>query len=116
MDQLRVLQAAHLFVTHCGMNSVSESIWQGVPMVLSPQQSEERMVARRAAELGAGLLLKRSGPTAIRAAVEQVLSRRADYCRAIEPLAAGFRAAGGALRAAEHIEGVIARRSGVARP
>ena len=55
VDQLRVLQAAHLFVTHCGMNSVSESIWQGVPMVLSPQQSEERMVARRAAELGAGL-------------------------------------------------------------
>ena len=116
VDQLRVLQAAHLFVTHCGMNSVSESIWQGVPMVLSPQQSEERMVARRAAELGAGLLLKRSGPAAIRAAVEEVLSRRADYCRAIEPLAAGFRAAGGALRAAEHIEGVIARRSGVARP
>ena len=116
VDQLRVLQATHLFVTHCGMNSVSESIWQGVPMVLSPQQSEERMVARRAAELGAGLLLKRSGPAAIRAAVEEVLSRRADYCRAIEPLAAGFRAAGGARRAAEHIEGVIARRSGVARP
>ena len=116
VDQLRVLQATHLFVTHCGMNSVSESIWQGVPMVLSPQQSEERMVARRAAELGAGLLLKHSGPAAIRAAVEEVLSRRADYCRAIEPLAAGFRAAGGALRAAEYIEGVIARRSGVARP
>jgi len=74
------------------------------------------MVARRAAELGAGLLLERMAPAAIRAAVEEVLSRREAYCRALEPLAASFRAAGGARRAAEHIEGVIARRSGGARP
>ena len=65
VDQLRVLQAAHLFVTHCGMNSVSESIWQGVPMVLSPQQSEERMVARRAAELGMKVLGKHFKPAGV---------------------------------------------------
>ncbi len=41
VEQLRVLGEASVFLTHCGMNSVSESIWCGVPMVLAPQQSEE---------------------------------------------------------------------------
>ena len=62
VEQLRVLGEASVFLTHCGMNSVSESIWCGVPMVLAPQQSEEGAVARRAAELGAGLRLERRGP------------------------------------------------------
>ena len=47
VEQLRVLGEASVFLTHCGMNSVSESIWCGVPMVLAPQQSEEAAVARR---------------------------------------------------------------------
>ena len=71
-----MLGEASVFLTHCGMNSVSESIWCGVPMVLAPQQSEEAAVARRAAELGAGLRLERRGPAAVRAAVEQVLGHR----------------------------------------
>ena len=66
-----MLGEASVFLTHCGMNSVSESIWCGVPMVLAPQQSEEAAVARRAAELGAGLRLERRGPAAIRAAVSR---------------------------------------------
>ncbi len=116
VEQLRVLGEASVFLTHCGMNSVSESIWCGVPMVLAPQQSEEAAVARRAAELGAGLRLERRGPAAIRAAVEQVLGQRERYRRAIAPLAAGFRAAGGAARAAEKIEETIARKTEEARP
>ena len=111
VEQLRVLGEASVFLTHCGMNSVSESIWCGVPMVLAPQQSEEGAVARRAAELGAGLRLERRGPAAIRAAVEQVLGHRERYRQAIAPLAAGFRAAGGAARAAEKIEETIARKT-----
>ena len=68
------------------------------------------------AELGAGLRLERRGPAAIRAAVEQVLGQRERYRRAIAPLAAGFRAAGGAARAAEKIEETIARKTEEARP
>ncbi|MFR9221427.1 MAG: glycosyltransferase [Flavonifractor plautii] len=111
-----MLGEASVFLTHCGMNSVSESIWCGVPMVLAPQQSEEGAVARRAAELGAGLRLERRSPAAIRAAVEQVLGHRERYRQAIAPLAAGFRAAGGAARAAEKIEETIARKTEEARP
>ena len=45
VDQLRVLQAAHLFVTHCGMNSANEAIFCQVPTILFPQQGEEAAVA-----------------------------------------------------------------------
>ena len=90
-----MLGEASVFLTHCGMNSVSESIWCGVPMVLAPQQSEEGAVARRAAELGSGLRLERRSPAAIRAAVEEVLAQREAYGGALAPWAAGFRAAGG---------------------
>jgi UDP:flavonoid glycosyltransferase YjiC (YdhE family) len=60
--------------------------------------------------------LERRGPAAIRAAVEEVLAQREAYRRAIAPLAAGFRAAGGAARAAEKIEETIARKTEEARP
>ncbi len=47
-----------VFVTHSGMNSVNESLYYGVPMVLFPQHSEQRMVANRVVHLGAGIMLK----------------------------------------------------------
>lgn len=115
MEQLRVLGEASVFLTHCGMNSVSESIWCGVPMVLAPQQSEEGRWPGGLRSWG-GLRLERRGPAAIRSAVEEVLAQREAYRRAIEPLAAGFRAAGGAARAAEKIEETIARKTEEARP
>lgn len=49
VDQLKVLQQADVFITHCGMNSVSESLYFGVPTVLFPQHSEQMMVANRTA-------------------------------------------------------------------
>lgn len=109
VDQLAVLRQADAFITHCGMNSVSESIACGVPMVLFPQHSEEGAVANRAAELQTGVLLRDTAPQTIRAAVESVLQNSAlrENARA---LAATFREAGGAPRAADKIESA-ARKS-----
>ena len=47
VDQLAVLARASVFVTHCGMNSVSEGLYFGVPLVLYPQQAEQGLVALR---------------------------------------------------------------------
>ncbi|KAE8809832.1 Glycosyltransferase [Hordeum vulgare] len=46
-DQVRVLSHAAVgcFVTHCGWNSVMESMACGVPMVCVPQMSDQRMNA-----------------------------------------------------------------------
>ena len=42
------------------MNSASESLYFGVPLVLFPQTNEQSGVAARVAELGAGLKLEKS--------------------------------------------------------
>ena len=36
-----MLARASVFVTHCGMNSASEGLYFGVPLVLYPQQAEQ---------------------------------------------------------------------------
>ena len=102
VDQLAVLAGSHVFLSHCGMNSVSESLYLGVPLVLFPQQQEQALVARRTAQLGAGLLLKRAAPQAIRQSVLQVLGQLS-YTACARAMSADLRTAGGARLGAEKI-------------
>ena len=74
VDQMALLEKADVFLTHCGMNSANEALSYGVPLVCLPQTSEQGGVAERAAELGAGLLLKKPTVQNIRRAVERGLS------------------------------------------
>ena len=57
VDQIAVLQKADVFISHCGMNSVSESLYFGVPLLMLPQTSEQAGVAERVSQLGAGIKL-----------------------------------------------------------
>jgi len=102
VDQISVLEQADVFITHCGMNSVSESLWFGVPMLLLPQTAEQGGVAVRVEQLGAGLRPESTSAPALRAAVEQVLNTP-DYRKHAERLAAGFRRCSGPRGAAEKI-------------
>ena len=103
VDQLSVLAGADAFITHCGMNSVSESLYMAVPLVLYPQTGEQRAVARRTEEMGAGMMLIDDSVSGIRAAVHEVLGNIA-YKKAAEACRADFRACSGAAGAAEFIE------------
>ena len=100
---MAVLEKADVFVSHCGMNSVSESLYFSVPLVMLPKTSEQEGVAARVEQLGAGLRLKQTTPEAIRAAVETVLSTPS-YGENARTIAAGFRACSGAAGAADKIE------------
>lgn len=102
-NQLQILAEASIFVTHCGMNSVSESLLSGVPMVMVPQTGEEAAVARRTCEVGAGLLLKEISPKTIRTAVNQILTQNS-YAKAAEAMRADFLSCPGAAGAAHFIE------------
>lgn len=82
VDQPEVLAKANVFLTHCGMNSVSESLYMATPMVLYPQTNEQRAVARR---------------------VREILSAPA-YAKAAQDCAGDFRSCGGAAEAADFIE------------
>lgn len=110
VNQLSVLASADAFVTHCGMNSAMESLYMGVPMVCFPQHAEERAVANRIEELGAGVPLKRNTAAAIREAVNQIL-REPGYRGHAGTLSDDLRRCGGAERAAAFVERVLRERA-----
>ena len=103
VDQLEVLSRASVFLTHCGMNSVSESLYMATPMVLFPQTNEQRAVARRAGEMGTGVQLKEDSAEAIRAAVRTILGND-EYAWNAMRCSQDFRSAPGPKGAAEFIE------------
>lgn len=105
VDQIAVLEQADVFVSHCGMNSVNESLYFGVPLVMLPQTSEQGGVAQRVLQLGAGVKLERTDAKSVLHAVEQILADTA--CRDnASRIAEGFRRCPGAKGAADTIERV----------
>lgn len=103
VDQPDILSRADVFITHCGMNSVSESLYMATPLVLYPQTSEQRAVARRTEEIGAGLMLTDDSAKGIRLAVQEILKNN-DYRVAAKDCSADFRFCIGTVGAAEFIE------------
>ena len=102
VDQIAVLQQADAFISHCGMNSVSESLYFSVPLIMLPQTKEQEAVAARTAELGAGLMLRDTGAESIRRAVERILTEP-EFRHNAEKIAHSFRACSGAAGAADRI-------------
>ena len=125
VDQIAVLAQADAFISHCGMNSVNESLYYRVPLILYPQTTEQGGVANRVAQLGAGIYLEETGaanrkrtvsagnrrfepaPAAIRSAVDRVLQDDT-YRRSASAISDGFRSCSGAGGAADKILEVIA--------
>ena len=95
-----------VFVSHCGINSVYESMVAGTPIVGIPMLSDQRDMAARVADAGVGLWVDKTRFTAVqlRTAVDRV--RLDDSFRTrIAPIQAACAAAGGVRRAADLIEG-----------
>ncbi len=111
VNQLEVLASCDVFLTHCGMNSASESLLCGTPMVLFPQHSEEAAVAGRVRELGAGLPLGRPSVRNIRRAVLSVLHDPA-FKSSAQALREDFLASRGAKEAADFIEEIAQTQGG----
>ena len=102
VDQIAVLQQADVFVSHCGMNSVSESLYFGVPLVMLPQTSEQKGVAQRVHQLGAGVKLKKSDADSLLNGIDIVL-RDPEYRERAAKLSEDFRRCSGAKGAADKI-------------
>lgn len=103
VDQLDVLSRASVFITHCGMNSVSESLYMATPMVLYPQTHEQAAVSRRAYEIGAGELLKDASVSGIKSAVQNILKNK-KYADAARKCSEDFRNSPSPKASAEFIE------------
>src|SRR2546428_7511057 len=76
VDQIDILSRAAVFVTHAGMNSVSESFCAGVPMIAFPQAMDQFAIARYVAAAGAGFELSERDLSArsIRERVDELLN------------------------------------------
>lgn len=103
VDQIAVLNKADVFLSHCGMNSVNESLYYQVPLVTYPQTTEQAGVATRVEQLGAGVRLKKTSADSIRSAVESVLNTNSYRENAVK-ISEGFKKCTGVKGAADKIE------------
>ena len=102
VDQIAVLKKADVFVSHCGMNSVSESLYFEVPLVMLPQTTEQKGVSERILELGAGIKPHKMDGTSVLSAVNQIIGD-ISYKKNAEKIACGFKNTSGAKGAADKI-------------
>jgi len=104
VPQLEILQQADVFITHGGMNSSSEGLYFGVPLVVIPVMGDQPIVANRIEELGAGLQLNRQELDALtlRKTTEQVLSNPSFKEKSLI-IGKSLRDSGGYKKAAEAI-------------
>ena len=113
VPQLQLLQRAALFITHSGMNSVSEGLCAGVPLLMIPQAADQLFIAQRVQRLGAGKVLRNTKLNAnrLRKAAEEILAQPAFRQRSAS-IGASLRQAGGPPYAVDEIE-AFKRRHGM---
>jgi zeaxanthin glucosyltransferase len=107
--QLDLLKRAQLTLTHAGLNTVLDSLANGVPLVTVPITYEQPAIARRVAWTGTGRSVafdKLDVPT-LRASLERVL-HDPSYRQAAQRLSRITADAGGTHRAADIVESSVA--------
>ena len=102
VDQISVLEKADVFVSHCGMNSVSESLYFEVPLVMLPQTTEQKGVAERVSQIGAGIKLEKLDGATVLGAINKILSD-STYKENATKIADGFKNSSGSKGAADKI-------------
>ena len=103
--QLEILKRAAVVITHAGINTVLESLSEGVPLVAVPLGNDQPGVAARLRSRGAGVVVSRHGlrPARLRRAIQLVL-QDGRYRAAARHLQQAIRQADGPGRAAHLIE------------
>lgn len=104
VPQLEMLARSDAFVSHGGMNSTMEALANAVPLVVVPQQAEQRITADRVAALGLGRRLDpdEATPASLREAIDSILADDGVADR-LAAMRAEALAGGGHRRAAEEI-------------
>lgn len=106
--QLDLLQRASLTITHAGLNTVLESLAQGVPMVAIPIANDQPGVAARVAWSGCGAVvpLKQLSEERLRQAIDRVRQDGSARHNA-QRLQLEIQRSGGVQRAADLVEQAI---------
>jgi MGT family glycosyltransferase len=104
VPQTEVLRQTQVFITHGGMNSTSEGLFYGVPLIVIPHDKDQPFIARRVAELGAGIQLQKDNLSAneLRKAVDEVVKNQ-DFRKVVSEMSKSFQQAGGYQQAVREI-------------
>jgi UDP:flavonoid glycosyltransferase YjiC (YdhE family) len=105
---LDLLPHVSAVISHGGMNTVSESLAHGVPLVLAPIRHDQPVVVAQVTRAGAGIRVpfSRVQPGQLRRALATVLDDPS-YRGAARRIGDSFAAAGGARAAAERLESIV---------
>ncbi|MBQ5330696.1 MAG: hypothetical protein J6F31_05550 [Oscillospiraceae bacterium] len=111
VPQVEVLSHADVFLTHCGMNSINEALYAGVPMVTMPFLNDQITNARRVCEMGLGKSVP-SFPMSGKKMYEAVCTvyRDAGYREKAERMRSALQAQAGMAAVTERIEELVRRR------
>jgi zeaxanthin glucosyltransferase len=106
--QLELLKRAAAVITHAGLNTVLESLAEGVPLVAIPLGNDQPGVAARIAARGAGIVITpaKLNATRLRAALQAVLQHE-NYRTAASAIKDAMRTIEGKARAADIIEDTL---------
>jgi MGT family glycosyltransferase len=108
VPQLAVLEHASVFVTHGGLGGVMEALHHGVPMIVVPHMTDQRLNGQRVEELGLGVLLDTVTEESVRSLVCQLMSDSAIAAR-VKDMQRMIHRAGGSGFAADVVEEELAR-------
>lgn len=100
VPQSEIMKYTDVAVTHGGMNSTSDLLYNSVPFVTIPIGADQRYIAGRVTELGATISLDKStlSPELLRDAIEKVTTE-SSYKESIEKIRDSFKTAGGYKKA-----------------
>jgi UDP:flavonoid glycosyltransferase YjiC (YdhE family) len=104
VPQLELLPRISAVICHSGQNTVCESLYHGIPLVLAPIRDDQPIVAQQAVDAGVAERNRfgRARADQIGTALDQILTQPG-YRAAAERVAASFKAAGGADAAVRHL-------------
>lgn len=108
VPMLALLPRLDAVISHGGMNTVSEALAHGVPLVLAPIRHDQPVVASQVVRAGAGIRVPfyRVRPSQLREAAVSILNDPS-YRRAAKRIGESFAAAGGAPAAAARLERAV---------
>ncbi len=104
VPQSEILKYTDVAITHAGMNSTSDLIYNNVPFVAIPISADQPYMAGRASELGATISLDKDKltPEILKNSVNEVLNDPS-YLENIKKISSSFKQTGGYKKAVEEI-------------
>ncbi|QPJ84926.1 hypothetical protein HH195_02940 [Sarcina sp. JB2] len=113
VPQIEVLKRTDLFITHGGMNSTSEAMYFGVPLIVVPQVANQPIVEKRIEDLELGRVINKNNISSniIRNYANEILNNDR-YKDNMMKMRTKVRQAGGENKAVELINDLLKEKLG----